>query len=339
MNKFIIIFLSIGFAGLMSCQNQDWEFDDFEYTTAYFPYQTPVRTLVLDEDYIFDNSNDLQMKFWISATMGGVYENDRDQMVEYQIDESLVNGLVNDDGEPIIALPESYYSIINGNDNTIIIPSGKMFGSIEIQLTEAFLQDKKAVGVNYVIPVKMISATTDSVLRGKPAISEPDPRLSSDWDLMPKDYTLFGIKYVNRYHGRYLLRGQSTIRDTDGNIVNQIEYRQPNVVEDEVVLVRTDSVNTVVYGNALRSTTGNFEIIIEFDDNGNATITETENSDFPVTGTAEFARNGDEWGGKQRNAIYLAYEINDGTNTHNVIDTLVFRDKNVAFEEFSLNVE
>lgn len=339
MKRILIIFLSISIAGLMSCQNQDWEFDDFEYTSAYFPYQSPVRTLIIDEDYIFDNSNDLQLKFLISATMGGVYENDQDILVEYAIDESLVNGLVNANGEPMLALPDSYYDIVNGENNTIIIPSGKMFGSLEIQLNEAFLQDEKAIGVNYVIPVKMISATTDSVLSGKPAISEPDPRISSHWDFMPKDYTLFGIKYVNRYHGRYLLRGQSEITDDLGNTVDVIEYRQPNVVNDEVVLLNTNSQNSIIYANALRGASGNYELEVIFDDSGNATVTETENSDFAVTGSGKFAEDGDQWGGKQRNAIYLNYEIDDGTNTHNVIDTLVFRDKNVAFEQFDLKVE
>ncbi len=105
MKRILVISLIAGLATIMSCSNQDWEFDDFEYTSAYFPYQSPVRTLILDEDYIFDNSNDLQMKFMISATMGGVYKNNNDYIVNYQIDESLVNGLVNDDGEPIMVLP------------------------------------------------------------------------------------------------------------------------------------------------------------------------------------------------------------------------------------------
>lgn len=339
MKRILISFLSIALVGLYSCQNQDWEFDDYEYTAAYFPYQTPVRTLILDEDYIFDNENDLQLKFLISATMGGVYENNQDIMVEYAIDESLVSGLVNDNGEPLIPLPDNYYDIVNGQNNTIIIPSGKMFGSLEIQLSEAFLQDEKAIGVNYVVPVKMISATTDSVLRGKPAIAEPDPRVSSDWDFMPKDYTLFGIKYVNRYHGRYLLRGQSQITDDLGNPVETVEYRQPNVVDDEVVSVYTNTPNSIIYANALRGGSGNFEFEVTFNDNGDATITETENSDFAVTGTGKFAKNADEWGDKQRNAIYLDYEINDGTNTHSIKDTLVFRDKNVAFEEFNLKFQ
>ncbi len=217
-----------------------------------------------------------------------------------------------------------------------------MFGSIEVQLNDAFLEDEKALGVNYVIPVRMVSASTDSVLRGKPIVAEADPRVPADWEFSPKDYTLFGIKYVNRYHGRYLLRGQSTLEDPGGVLIETLAYRQPNVVDDEVVAVSTSGKNSIVYGNEVRASggsPGSYEIELIFDDSGNATITETENSDFPVTGSAKFTRNADEWGGKQRNAIYLDYEINDGTNTHNVIDTLVFRDKNVGFEEFSLNVE
>ncbi|MGV8094983.1 MAG: hypothetical protein AB2L24_24275 [Mangrovibacterium sp.] len=68
MKKKIIAFGSIilFIAGLFSCQNEDWSFPDFDYTTTYFPYQYPVRTLVLG-DYYFDNTNDNQHKFLIGG--------------------------------------------------------------------------------------------------------------------------------------------------------------------------------------------------------------------------------------------------------------------------------
>ena len=107
--------------GIFSCQNDDWSFPDFDYTTAYFPYQYPVRTLILG-DYMYDNSNDNELKFMISATMGGVYENEEDVIVNFQVDESLVQNLYNGDN-PILALPQNYYTLSSTNE--IVIPKGE----------------------------------------------------------------------------------------------------------------------------------------------------------------------------------------------------------------------
>ena len=61
---------------LFACENFEKDHPDYEFTAGYFPYQFPVRTLVLG-DYIFDNTNDNAHKFVISVAMGGVYENKR----------------------------------------------------------------------------------------------------------------------------------------------------------------------------------------------------------------------------------------------------------------------
>ena len=67
MKKILIILTLI--TGLIACNKQKDQFPDFDYTTGYFPYQYPVRTLVLG-DYIYDNTNDNSHKFLISAAMG-----------------------------------------------------------------------------------------------------------------------------------------------------------------------------------------------------------------------------------------------------------------------------
>ena len=329
-----VLLLSLGV--LLSCQNDDWEFPDFDYTTAYFPYQFPVRTLVLG-DYNFDNTADNEHKFMISATMGGVYENKSDVTVEFVVDETLTDNLVNGNtgNLPILAMPASYYTI---SSNQIVIPKGQTYGMVEVQLTPDFFADPLAIGQNYVIPLKMVSASTDSVLQGKPNISNPDPRIVGNWVLAPKNFTLFVVRYVNEYHGKYLLRGASEIRTTaDNELVENIKYHQVYVERDEVITVTTTSLNSVIYSHAVRASAGSpgtFRMEITFDEDGNGVITETDNSDFAVTGTGKFVKDADEWGNEKRNAIYLDYEITQGTNTHHVADTLVFRDKAVKFEEF-----
>ena len=44
MNKKFIYLSSVLAAMLFgACENGDWEFDNYEYTTVYFAYQSPVR--------------------------------------------------------------------------------------------------------------------------------------------------------------------------------------------------------------------------------------------------------------------------------------------------------
>ncbi|MGV8094984.1 MAG: DUF5627 domain-containing protein [Mangrovibacterium sp.] len=233
--------------------------------------------------------------------------------------------------------PQSYYTLSNNSE--LIIPKGEIFGTIEVQLTPAFFEDTLTIGTKYVIPLKILSSTTDSVLHGKTSKDDPDPRVAADWTTVPKDFTLFGIKYVNEYHGKYLLRGASVIKDANGNIIETIRYRQKYVEDDPVVLVKTYRMNAVTYSNSIRRTAGgspgSFEMKLTFDATGNGTISNTYNfKEFLVTGTGKFVKNAEKWGDKPRHAIYLDYKIQVETETHEIKDTLVFRDKAVVFEEF-----
>jgi hypothetical protein len=332
--------LLLGLGVLLSCQNDDWEFPDFDYTTVYFPYQYPVRTLVLG-DYYFDNSGDNEGKFKIGATMGGVYENTRDITVDFVLDESLTNNLFNiNTGLPIKAMPASYYTLASSQ---IVIPKGQTFGFVDVELSPAFFADTLAIGQHYVIPLRMVSASTDSILQGRPGTANPDPRIAGNWVLAPKDFTLFGVKYVNEFHGKYLMRGGSEVRNiaTD-TLVENVVYRQAYLERNPVVTVSTISLNTVRYSNVIRlgsGSPGSFEIDITFDESGNGVVENTDKYPFTVTGTSKFVKDAEEWGNEKRHVIYLDYDITEGTNIHHVADTLVFRDKAVKFEEFRPSVQ
>lgn len=321
---------------LFSCKNKEVVFPDFKYTSSYFPFQFPIRTLVLG-DYIFDNSNDQKLKFVISVGMGGVYENKEDILVNFVIDESLTNNLYIGNNK-ILPLPKAYYTL--SNPSQFIIPKGQFHGGIEGQLTEAFLNDPKAVGhlgTSYVVPLRIVSATTDSVLVGKTTNATADPRIAGDWVTTPKNFTLYGINYVNEYHGRYLVRGASQVR-AGSNLIESNVYRTQFVETDAVVEVNTTGRRQVTYTNKVvreaASSPGNFVMNIIFDENGGGVISKAGNSPFNVTGSAKFVKNAESWGAKPRHAIYLDYQVNEGSNTHTAKDTLVFRDKAVEFQEF-----
>lgn len=331
-----VLFIITLFLFMVSCTNRDWNFPDFDYTTSYFPWQYPVRTLILGE-YGYDNTNDINGRFIISAAMGGVYENEKDVVIEFAIDESLTENLrIKGTDTKIKPLPKKYYTL--SNDNYIIIPKGKVNGGVTVQLTDAFFEDPLAISTNYVIPLIIKSSTTDSILTGNPAIAGADRRDETQWKVSPKDFTLFGIKYINEYHGKYLLRGKTVTKDGSGSVIGENVYHQQYVEKDIVAAILTSGRHTVDYSQPIRVaegvSPGSFSARITVDNEGNCSISNTENSDFQVTGTGKYVLKGDAWGGKQRNVFRLEYEVKANGNTYVVNDTLVFRDNGVAAEEF-----
>ena len=181
---------------MTSCYNSEREFPDYEGgTTAYFAYQNPVRTLVLGND-IYDNSLDNAHKCQIWATMGGAYGG-RDAVADIAVDESLCNNLYfTDEGgnaaEPVRPLPTSYYQLASNS-----IPyNGDARGYVEVQFTDAFFNDEKAMENTYVIPLVMKSVTgIDHILTGTPREGLTPARTNTeDWEVLAKDYVLYCVK-------------------------------------------------------------------------------------------------------------------------------------------------
>jgi len=342
MKRIIIITGLILFLyGMFSCQNQEREFPDFDYTTAYFPYQTPVRTLVLG-DFYYDNTLDNNLQFLIGAAMGGVHENKENRTVNFTVDVSLLqNAYFNTAGTlPVLALPSNYYTL--SDNSTIVIPSGELWGSVKVQLADAFLDDPLSISNNYVIPLRITDASTDSVLSGKSNYDDPDRRVAGDWVIVPQDYTLYGIKYVNPYSGKYLMKGKNVIRnEADNTLIETNVYRSQYVEQCEITTVTTTAKDSVSYQNNIRmsgSSPGVFKIKIGFDASGNGTIVTDPTSAFDVTGNAKYVRNDGFWGGLERNVIYLNFSITEGGRIHTCTDTLTFRDKAITLETFNVYI-
>ncbi|WP_372934507.1 DUF5627 domain-containing protein [Mariniphaga sediminis] len=333
MKNYLVILLLLS---IVSCENQEIVFDDFDYTTAYFPYQYPVRTLVLG-DYIYDNSNDNNHKFLISAAMGGVYENPKDRELKIEIDESLCEDVLFSPSEDTIrVMPSNYYSL--SSSETILIPKGKVNGSIEVQLTEAFFEDSLAIKLGYVIPVRIIGSTdVDSILQGKSDFSNPDPRMAESWTILPKDFTMFAVKYINPYHGNYLHKGVSVVADASGDEVETTIYSEKFITRNEIWSLITESRNEVAVEGIIRSSyiSGSIKMILSFSSDGNCVVREASDSDFVISGSGKFMQNTEEWGNKKRNAIYLNYSLSNDVYTYNAVDTLVIRDRNVVMELYN----
>lgn len=333
---FIISFVLL--AILTAC-NKEWEFDDYKYTTVYFPYQSPVRTLVLGED-LFDNTLDNQYKFKIMATMGGVYENKKNVALNVEVDNSLAERLRFETatGDSVYAMPSNYYTL--PKDKIIQINPGEIMGGMEVQLTPAFFQDPRSVKNTFVIPMRIVSVSgVDSILRGKSDLANPDRRKASDWAVSPKDYVLYAVKYVNPYHGMYLRRGFDEVRGNGSPALDtNVIYRAQFVEKDEVVSMVTRALDEVSL-SLIAKNKGNvnqpFQLILKFDNQGKVTVTKPATATYSVTGNGEFVKKGDSWGNAPRDVLRLKYQVNFGTTTHSFSDTIVVRDRGVKMETFN----
>jgi len=256
-------------AGLTSCKSGDQEFPDFDYQTCYFAKQYPVRTIELGNDLYVDLTLDNQHKCQIQAVMGGAYSNPRDINISISVDPTLLDGLTFADGSEVTLMPDRYYQLSAQN---IVIPSGQPVGGVEVQLTDDFFADPLSVTNHYAIPVRMTNATgVDSILSAK-------------------DFTVYAIKYVNRYHGEYILNG---------------------MLQGNKVKVTTKSLNVSLMGYAGKDSDGSAypgELQLTFDDNGNCTVTAVTEG-YTATGTGRFVENDETQlvGARHPNTIYLEF--------------------------------
>jgi len=139
----------------------------------------------------------------------------------------------------------------------------------------------------------------------------------------------------------YLRRGNDEMTNSSNVVINS-EYRAEYVEKDEVIKLNTTGKNSVKLFNKVRRGDEispidvNMELV--FDNDGNCSIRSFGSDAYKVSGTGKFVENGDTWGGKLRDVIYLNYTYVDDLNneTHKVNDTLVVRDRDVVFEEFNV---
>lgn len=342
MNKKLLILMLIVLS-IVACENQDPEFADFGITSVYFPFQTPVRTLILGKYELGFNENDNNHRFEIGVTMAGVYSNKKDRQVHYKLAPELLSGVEN-----VKVLPSNYYTI--ETESPVTIPKGSIKGRIEVQLTEHFFDDSLSFApfneVNYVIPLLITDIEElDTLLVGTPVASNPNPSRANakDWEITPKDFTFFGIKFMNKYQAIYLRRGVDKMTNASNETISSV-YHAEYVERDELATLTTTGKNSVELSNMVRRgpefSPGDVNIELIFGDDDNCTIRSFGDDPYNVSGSGKFVEDGDMWGGKERDVIYLDYTYTDSENneTHAVKDTLVVRNRNVVFEEFTIEL-
>ena len=345
-----------------SC-NQENRFPDFEGgTTAYFAYQYPVRTLVLGND-IYDNTLDNEHKCRIYSTMGGAYHG-RNAYVDIVVDESLCDNLWfvdagDNPSNPVLPMPSEYYRL----SSNVIPYNGETRGYVEVQFTDAFFNDEKAIENTYVIPLLMTNVKgIDRILTGSPREGLSPARTNlQDWEVLAKDYVLYCVKYMNAWQGKYIRRGvdqvtengvTKTIIRKDTTLVNtDLEHYKENPVNqnDEVCGITTKNLSQAIFPVSFRTSGASkvCNLILTFQ--GNKCTISTDDEGITATGSGEYIVKGTEkpeykdyqWGSSngelvQRDILRLAYEVNFTDNNIQVStsDTLVVQTRESNKKEF-----
>lgn len=262
--------VSLSFAaGLTSCKSGDQDFPDFDYQSCYFAKQYPVRTVELGNDLYVDLTLDNQHKIQIQAAMGGAYSNRRDVTIDFSVKPALCDGLTFADGTDVTPMPKEYYDLLG---DKIVIPAGQPVGGVEVQLKDAFFDDPLAVTNHYVIPLYIEQATgVDTVLESK-------------------RFVLYAVKYVNKYHAQYLLN---------------------NDLYGATVDLTTKGLNTSLFTYPAKDADGrtyNCEMQLNFDDNGNCTIS-SNTEGCVVNGSGRFVEADETQlvGSRHPDTIYLKF--------------------------------
>ena len=346
-----------------SCYNSDREFPDYEGgTTAYFAYQFPIRTLILGND-IYDNTLDNEHKCRIWSTMGGAYGG-RNAFVDIVVDESLCDNLwfVDAGGNPstpVLPMPSSYYTL----SSNAIPYNGDPRGYVEVQFTDAFFNDPKAVENTYVIPLLMTGARgIDHILTGTPREGlSPSRSNIEDWDVLAKDYVLYLVKYMNPWQAKYIRRGVDNVTENgntttvvrkDMSFVNtDLERLKENPVNqnDEVCRISTKNMSQSIFPVSFKTSGASISCNLILTFSGNTCTVSCDDENVTATGTGEFIAKGTDraeykdyrWGSMNgepvsRDILRLAYNVsfNDRDIQVATTDTMVVQTRESNKKEF-----
>ena len=214
--------------------------------------------------------------------------------------------------------------------------------------------------LTYVIPVRLAQAA-DSILAGKPKVESPNRLNVADWDVLPKDYALYGVTYKNKYEGVWLSRGTDQL-DINGN-TSTLNRNPQNIEKADQRTLGTIALNKVRYPLSLSVDVVNekgesskqtltMDLVITVDDNGNCSIT-TDTPGAQASGSGKWTYHGAKkaWGDKDRDLFELTYEVTyapyvlnavtgeTGTAKCSSTDALVSRDRQSKFETFNVKLK
>ena len=122
--------------------------------------------------------------------------------------------------------------------------------TLEISFTDKFYQNAASSSLHYALPFKVIDSSTDSILTDK-------------------SYSIVAIKYISNYHGTYYVKGEVSIYDDKGQLVETNTYSEKDLSKNitrDVLTVNTSTIYRTGVAN------------LPLEDNENVRITVKENN-------------------------------------------------------------
>jgi len=196
----------------------------------------------------------------------------------------------------------------------------------------------------------------DGILAGQAAdgIASPNRFIPDNWVVMPKDYILYAVKYINDWDAIYLRRGTDNI--TEDGVARTVVRRGTFVPEDdELIKLNSVSMKEIEFPTNYVNV-GNVDLCmkLKLTFSGNDCSLSAFNTDYNVgairvydivvTGSGKYVKDGEKlsWGQKDRDALYLDYNVKykvttggvDQNVSYSTKDTLVLRDRDVKLETF-----
>jgi len=150
----------------------------------------------------------------------------------------------------------------------------------------------------------------DSILSGVPLTDSPRLAVAEDWDVQPKNYVLYAVKYISQYDSWYLRTGTDVYSDARGTVerkYDDIEKAQ------QVNTFSTLSKNSIVWNFDLKDEAGyarDCKLKFDFTESGAVSISSLS-SDITASGSGQYTVLGEKnsWGGKDRDVMTLNYSL------------------------------
>jgi len=283
MKKTILIFLSA--LALFACEKyEDYQDNTVGFTTVYFPTQELTRSAISGEG----------MQIKIGAYLGGVRTNEEDRIVNFEIDESLLNGNYE-------LLPASYYEL--SNDNEITISAGNLLGMVDVKFDSLkFATDSSCWDAHYAIPLRITSASTDSILDGK-------------------EFAVFPIKMMNTFEGTFYEVGQvkkfltvKHVLDDAYLIGDTLDYtKSPNI------RLTTVGMNAVVVNGIAGY--GDYKMILQVNPDNTVDV-----EPFPEM-AVQVVPNGENTWDPVRRIFHLNYKFNYQERDYEISEAYIFQSR------------
>ncbi len=211
------IILILMLVGLLSGCYDDYRLD-YPYSTVAFSDATGGVDVpgVLGRTVVKGEGLSLEMGVYLA----GVLENDQERWVEYEIDESLLEGTSYE------LLPSSYYQL--SDNGKFVIKPGEFTGRVTVTLDSvAFLNDASATNYKLALPIRLLQTSEDSILQ-------------------TQSTKIIAIKYINHYEGYYDNSGSFVTLSETGEELNSGDVE--NVITGTTLNLDTIVINGLIDG-------------------------------------------------------------------------------------------